>query len=178
MGQGRIPSRSLARSRWMPVVVSSQPPIRQSAYSLHRPPSRLIRSPPSSTIRWGWQDRVWASSSSYSCSETPYLPNVSTPMPAMAAATSSWVDRGLQPVRKTCAPPLARTRPRLAVLASRCTETATRSPSKGRSSSNCFSMTDRAGIKERTHSIFFLPEGAREASLILLMHFLLWNHRY
>ena len=38
---------------------------------------------------------------------------------AIAAATSSWVDKGLQPVRKTSAPPFCRTRPRLAVFASR-----------------------------------------------------------
>ena len=42
-------------------------------------------------------------------------------------------------------------------------------PLKGCSFSNLFSISVRAGMKDRTHSIFFLPDGAREASLILLM---------
>ena len=41
------------------------------------------------------------------------------PISATAAATSSWVERGLQPVKYTSAPPLARTKPRFAVLASK-----------------------------------------------------------
>ena len=44
-------------------------------------------------------------------------------------------------------------------------------PLKGCSFSNLFSISVRAGMKDRTHSIFFLPDGAREASLILLMLF-------
>ena len=69
----------------------------------------------------------------------------------MAAATSSWVDRGLQPVRYTWAPPSRRTSPRLAVLASRWTETAMVSPSKGFSRRKRSSMPLRAGMKSRTH---------------------------
>ena len=113
--------------------------------------------------------RVWVSSSSYSSMETPCLPKVSMPSSATAAATSSWVDRGLQPVRKTSAPPAFKTRPRLAVLASRWTETATRSPAKGFSLAKRASIWERAGMKLRTHSIFRRPEGAREGSLIILI---------
>ena len=120
-------------------------------------------------MRCGWQARVSTRSSSYSSGETPYFPKVSTPISATAAATSSWVESGLQPVRYTSAPPLARTRPKLAVFASRWTETAIRMPLKGCSFSNLFSISVRAGMKDLTHSIFFLPDGAREASLILLI---------
>ena len=46
---------------------------------------------------------------SYSSPMAPWMPKVSTPMSASPAATSSWVDRGLEPVRRTSAPPLAST---------------------------------------------------------------------
>ena len=169
MGQGRHPSRSRAFSRRMPVVVSSQPPRRQSPYSAQSPPMRLMRSPPSSMRMWGWHFRVSRRRFSYPAISTPWMPKVSTPREAIPAATSSWVERGLQPVRYTSAPPFFSTRARFAVLASRWTETATRFPAKGFSRWNRASMPERAGMKSRTQLIFSLPASARDGSRMMLI---------
>ena len=107
--------------------------------------------------------------SSYCSGVTPWRPKVSTPRWATAAATSSWVERGLHPVRYTLAPPSWSTRARLAVLASRWTETAARRPEKGFSRAKRASIWDRAGMNERTQSIFRWPEGARDISFTMLI---------
>ena len=72
-------------------------------------------------------------------------------------------------MRYTLAPPSWSTRARLAVLASRWTETAARRPEKGFSRAKRASIWDRAGMNERTQSIFRWPEGARDISFTMLI---------
>ena len=105
MGKASCPWAARAFRRITPVVVSSPPPIRFSAKSGRWSSKIWARSPPSSTMRWGLQDRVRTRWSWYSASVAPCQALTVTPCPARAAATSSWVDRGLQPVANTWAPP-------------------------------------------------------------------------
>ena len=88
---------------------------------------------------------------------------------ARPAATSSCVDRGLQPVACTSAPPAARQSARKAVLASIWMEMVIFFPAKGFSFSKRARMATSAGMKSCTHSIFILPEAASDISFTWLM---------
>ena len=85
---------------------------------------------------------------------------------ASAAATASCVESGLLPVTCISAPPISMTRQSHAVFASRCTESATRSPARGFVSRKSSAMAASTGICPAAQRIFFSPSGARVISAI------------
>ena len=89
--------------------------------------------------------------------EAPWTANTLSPSCTSAAATSSCVDNGLQPVAYISAPPAARHRHRRAVFASMWTLRAIFIPAKGWLSMKSFSMPASSGIWSRTHWIFRAP---------------------
>src|SRR3989304_7253425 len=84
----------------------------------------------------------------------------------MAAATSSWVERGLEAQRDSSAPPAFRARARLAVSVVTWRQAERRRPFRGLSLAKRSRISPRTGISRAAHSIFSRPWGAREGFLI------------
>ena len=152
-----MPARSIALRRRMPVVVSSQPPITFGISSGNSLCISVTRSPPSSMMMFGPTSSTRRRSSSYSSIVAPWTANTFSPAWTRAAATSSCVESGLQPVAYMSAPPAARHRHRRAVFASIWTLRATFMPAKGFVSMKSFSMPASRGMWSRTHWIFSAP---------------------
>ena len=131
MGNFRSPALFMASRRIIPVVVSSQPPKMAGISSCISVCTMCTRSPPSSIIMLGPAASTARICELYSSSVAPYQAWTSSPAFTSAAATSSCVESGLDPVTYISAPPAASTLHRYAVLASRCTERVTFLPAKG-----------------------------------------------
>ena len=106
---------------------------------------------------------------SYSSGVAPCTAKTLSPSWTSAAATSSWVERGLLPVMNISAPPWARTSHRRAVFASRWTDKATFSPLNGIVSKNSLSRPSRSGMWCRTQLIFNSPLSQSSGFLISLI---------
>ena len=102
----------------------------------------------------------------YCSAVAPWTAQTCIPPAARAAATSSCVESGLLPVTCISAPPISMTRQSHAVFASRCTESATRSPARGFVSRKSSAMAASTGICPATQRIFFSPSVARVISAI------------
>src|SRR5512137_1836229 len=90
------------------------------------------------------------------------------PSAARAAATSSWVERGLHPDHDTSAPAATRVFTSTAVSLVTCRHPATRIPFR-LCAFPCVSLRAmRTGILDCAHSILNLPAEASPGSLILL----------
>ena len=83
---------------------------------------------------------------------------------ASAAATSSWVDSGLDAARWTRAPADLRTFTRTAVSAVTCRQAATARPSSGRLAANDSRMRPRTGMVRSAQPIRAWPAAARPGS--------------
>ncbi len=83
---------------------------------------------------------------------------------ASAAATSSWVDSGLEAARKTRAPPACSAFTRPAVSAVTCRQAAIESPSNGRCAANLSAIRRSTGMPRCAHSIRARPASARPGS--------------
>src|SRR5829696_2798222 len=77
------------------------------------------------------------------------------------AATSSWVESGLEAMSMTSAPPAWRVRTRLAVSAVTCRQADMRRPLRGFSRPNRSRTRARTGMSWSAHRRRFLPRGAR-----------------
>ena len=84
--------------------------------------------------------------------------------PTSAAATSSWVESGLDATSTTSAPPAWRVRTRLAVSAVTCRLAETRSPASGRSRAKRARIAASTGISRSAQSIRWRPSGASPRS--------------
>src|SRR5213082_1691020 len=84
------------------------------------------------------------------------------------AATSSWVESGLEAMRTRSAPPAWRVRARLAVSAVTCRQAAIFSPASGLSLAKRSRMRARTGMSWSAQRMRFLPWGASLASLTSL----------
>src|SRR3982751_1469073 len=84
------------------------------------------------------------------------------------AATSSCVERGLEAIRRVSPPPACSALTRLAVSVVTCAHATTRTPLKGFSSPKRLRISLKTGISRSDHSMRFLPDGARDASLMSL----------
>ena len=160
---------SIARRRCMPVVVSSQPPMTWGMRLVYLVCMRCTRSPPSSIIMFGAASSTRQRFSLYCSIVQPYSANTCMPPAVSAAATSSCVDSGFEPVTYISAPPISSTRQRYAVLASRCTDSAIFIPANGRVRVNSSPMPRSTGMLRSTHFIFISPEGAMAISLMQLI---------
>ena len=83
---------------------------------------------------------------------------------AREAATSSWVDRGLEAEATTVAPPAFSVRSRLAVSVVMCRQAAMVTPSSGRSFSKRARMLASTGMWLSAHAMRWRPSSASEAS--------------
>src|SRR5438132_8699985 len=81
------------------------------------------------------------------------------------AATSSWVERGLDAQRTRSAPPAASVRARFAVSLVTCRQAESRTPSSGFSVAKRSRIWRSTGMLFSAHSIRRRPRPAREASL-------------
>src|SRR5688572_23263018 len=79
----------------------------------------------------------------------------------MAAAASSWVERGLLAQRETSAPPALRARMRLAVSVVTCMHAPRRIPFSGFSFANRSRMARSTGMSRSAHSMRPRPASAR-----------------
>src|SRR5271166_2382488 len=82
----------------------------------------------------------------------------------MLAATSSWVDSGLDAQSTRSAPPALRVRARLAVSAVTCRQADILIPASGFSVANRSRMARKTGMSRSAHSIRCLPTAASEKS--------------
>src|SRR5208337_564498 len=78
----------------------------------------------------------------------------------MLAATSSWVESGLEAQRSRSAPPAFSVRARFAVSAVTCRHADMRMPERGFSAANRSRMARRTGMSRSAHSIRCLPRPA------------------
>ena len=76
----------------------------------------------------------------------------------------SWVDKGFDAQRTTCAPPALSVLIRLAVSVVTCKQAAIRTPFRGFSFANRSRINRRTGILLSAHSILFLPADASRIS--------------
>ena len=113
-------------------------------------------------MRWGRVSSTLVRWASYSSGVAPRQAKTRTsPGAARAAATSSWVERGLHPVTATSAPPARSTRARYAVFASRWMLNPSRRPAKGRSRSKRALIAFSSFMCWATQRIFRSPCGAK-----------------
>ena len=91
-----------------PVVVSSETPLTFFNKSLYLSCNNIVRSPPSSNIRFGFQSFfpliVCSMHHQYSSSVSPFHANTGIPFAAIAAAAWSCVENILQDDHLTSAP--------------------------------------------------------------------------
>ena len=86
------------------------------------------------------------------------------PSSTRAAATSSWVDSGLEAHSVTSAPPARRARIRFAVSAVTCRQAAIRSPAKGFSFANRSRIDASTGMCRSAQAMRRIPWAARDRS--------------
>ena len=132
IGSPSAPAAAICRSRSTPVVVSS-----------HRPDPRAQLRPPLERLHQvaavvehqrGPVSSAAARCRAYSSRvRRPCRACTPTPPRTSAAATSSWVDSGLEAARCSSAPPRTSVRASAAVSGVTCMQAATRTPASGRS---------------------------------------------
>src|SRR5512136_227439 len=90
---------------------------------------------------------------------------VGIPSASMAAATSSWVLRGLEAQRASSAPPALSVAARLAVSVVICRQAEILAPLRGFCFENLSRISFSTDISRDAHSILSFPSGARDRSL-------------
>jgi hypothetical protein len=127
-----------------------------------------VASPPSSTMSSGPLPSAWLSASSvhcqYSSSVSPFQANTGTPVAAMAAAASSWVEKMLHDAQRTSAPSSTKVSISTAVWMVMCSEPAIRAPFNGLVAPNSSRSAISPGISVSAISISLRPKSARPRS--------------
>mmetsp|Transcript_6152 Transcript_6152/g.15754 ORF Transcript_6152/g.15754 Transcript_6152/m.15754 type:complete len:205 (+) Transcript_6152:721-1335(+) len=154
-----------------PVVVSSDTPLMPARSSGNLAWTRFVRSPPSSRIMLSGlpsgKMMVCSMHQLYSSSVSPFQAYTGTPVAAMAAAASSWVEKMLHDDQVTSAPRAVRVSMSTAVCVVMWRQPAIRAPLSGLDSPNFVRRFMRPGISCSESMMSLRPRSAREMSATL-----------